>query len=48
MLSENQNHAQVELTWDETDPNRGKAMKRAFEVLIHMYHNDLVEMKGPK
>merc|ERR1719341_2645433 len=22
----------VELTWDETDPNRGKAMKRAFEV----------------
>merc|ERR1711953_1619603 len=21
----------VELTWDETDPNRGKAMKRAFE-----------------
>ena len=22
---------QVELTWDETDPARGKAMKRAFE-----------------
>ena len=34
MLSENQSYAQVELTWDETDPNRGKAMKRAFEVLI--------------
>ena len=25
----------VELTWDETDPNRGKAMKRAFEVTTH-------------
>ena len=25
-------YEKVELTWDETDPNRGKAMKRAFEV----------------
>ena len=24
----------MELTWDETDPNRGKAMKRAFEVTL--------------
>ena len=37
-------YVKVELTWDETDPNRGKAMKRAFEVFtIHRHSFDEIK-----